>query len=127
MVNLAILAPERMPKIKSIATRPKSGEIRRITGVISKSFGAFSITFKPPAPEKRPVPIVDAVMEAIAIAPPALREKRRKIASCANTKPAIGALNPAEIAAATPQPIKIPGGSLLEVKFSSALAIVAPK
>ena len=37
----------------------------------------------------------------------ALKEKCLKIASCANIIPAIGALKPAEIAAATPQPIKI--------------------
>ena len=77
--------------------------------------------------KKKPLPIVDAVIEEIAMAPPALKEKCLRIASCANTKPAIGALNPAEIAAATPQPIKIPGGKRSEVNFSIMLAIVAPK
>ena len=37
----------------------------------------------------------------------ALEEKCLNTASCANTIPAIGELNPAEIAAATPQPIRI--------------------
>ena len=71
------------------------------------------------------MPTVDAVIEDIAIAPPALKEKCLKIASCAKTKPAIGALKPADIAA-TPQPINILSG-LLDVKFSKNVATVAPK
>ena len=46
----------------------------------------------------------DAVTEAIDIGAIARTEKWRKIASWANTIPAIGAPNPAEMAAATPQP-----------------------
>ena len=69
----------------------------------------------------------EAVIEEIAIAPPALREKCLSTASWAKTSPAIGALKPAEIAAATPQPINIPGGNLFDVKFSKNVATVAPK
>ena len=90
-------------------------------------FGAFATILRLRVSLKTPVPTVEAVIEDIAIAPPALKEKCLKIASCAKTKPAIGALKPADIAAATPQPINIPGGSLFEVKLSKNVAIVAPK
>ena len=45
------------------------------------------------------------VMLEIAIGVSALNEKCRNTASCAKTIPAMGAWNPAAIAAATPQPI----------------------
>ena len=91
------------------------------------SIGAFEIIFKPKVSLKIPEPIVEAVIEEIAIAPPALREKCLRTASWAKTSPAIGALKPADIAAATPHPIKMPGGNLFEVKFSKKVATVAPK
>ena len=57
----------------------------------------------------------------------ALKEKCLNIASCANIIPPIGELKPAEMAAATPQPIKISldkrPGTCLFIK----LPIVPPK
>jgi hypothetical protein len=50
-----------------------------------------------------------ALMEAIKMGAIALREKCLRIASWAKMTPARGALKPAEIAAATPQPIKMSG------------------
>ncbi len=126
-VNLAVFVPKRILNIKRIANKPKAGEQMSTIGVISVRLGAFEIIFNPRVSLNTPVPTVDAVIEDIAIAPPALNEKCLSIASWAKTNPAIGALNPAEIAAATPHPIKIPGGSLLEVKFSKKVATVAPK
>ena len=120
-------APKRMPYIKNMDKIPKIGEQINTTGTISISIGAFEIIFKPKVSLKIPEPIVEAVIEEIAIAPPALREKCLRTASCAKTSPAIGALKPAEIAAATPHPIKMPGGNLFEVKFSKKVATVAPK
>ena len=123
-LNFAVFPPRRMPNIKRIASKPKAGEQIKTIGVISERLGAFATIFRPRVSLKTPVPTVDAVIEDIAIAPPALKEKCLKIASCAKTKPAIGALKPADIAAATPQPINIPGGSLLDVKFSKKTILV---
>ena len=126
-LDFAVFPPRRMPNIKRTASKPKAGEQIKTIGVISERLGAFATIFRPRVSLKTPVPTVDAVIEDIAIAPPALKEKCLKIASCAKTKPAIGALKPADIAAATPQPIKIPGGSLFDVKLSKNVATVAPK
>ena len=126
-LSFAVFPPRRMPNIKRIASKPKAGEQIKTIGVISERLGAFATIFRPRVSLKTPVPTVDAVIEDITIAPPALKEKCLKIASCAKTKPAIGALKPADIAAATPQPINIPGGSLFDVKLSKNVATVAPK
>ena len=66
-------------------------------------------------------------MLAITIGVIALNEKCRKIASCAKITPTIGALNPAEIAAATPQPINTSVENLFPVICLSILPKVAPK
>ena len=50
-------------------------------GVISERLGAFEIIFNPRVSLNIPVPTVDAVIEDIAIAPPALNEKCLSIAS----------------------------------------------
>ena len=58
---------------------------------------------------------VDAVILAITMGVIALNEKCLNIASCANITPTIGALKPAEMAAATPQPINMSVENLLPV------------
>ena len=54
-------------------------------------------------------------------------EKCRRIASCAKTIPAIGALKPAAMAPATPQPMNISVLSTPPVVCRKKLPIVAPK
>ena len=127
LVAFEVFPPKRILNIKNIASAPNIGEQINTIGTISISGGASEIIFKPKVSLKTPDPIVEAVIEEIAIAPPALKEKCLSTASWANTSPAIGALKPAEIAAATPQPINIPGGNLFDVKFSKNVATVAPK
>ena len=57
----------------------------------------------------------------------ALKEKCLNIASCAKIIPPIGELNPAEIAAATPQPIKVSLESQPGVNLFIKLPMVPPK
>ena len=64
---------------------------------------------------------------AIAIGAIARMEKCRRTASCAKTIPAIGALKPAAIAPATPQPMNISVLSTPPVVCRKKLPIVAPK
>ena len=68
-----------------------------------------------------------AVIEATDIGATALIENLRNRASCANTIPAIGALNPDEMAAATPQAISTSDRMNLPENFVSNVEIVAPK
>ena len=57
----------------------------------------------------------------------ALKEKCLRIASCAKIIPPIGELNPAEIAAATPQPIKTSLVSVFWVYLFISEPIVPPR
>ena len=57
----------------------------------------------------------------------ALNEKCLRIASCANMMPPIGELKPAEIAAATPQPINTSLVSIVCVYLLISDPIVPPR
>ena len=96
--------------IKITAIIAKSGPSIIKTGRISLSGGIFcerSNMFWV-APKKYSSKAL-ALIEAMNMGAMARREKCLKIASCAKITPARGALKPAEIAAATPHPIKISG------------------
>ena len=73
--------PTLKQRLKRIANKPKAGEQMSTIGVISVRLGAFEIIFNPRVSLNTPVPTVDAVIEDIAIAPPALNEKCLSIAS----------------------------------------------
>ena len=84
----------------------------------SKSAGEFP---------KKYSPIALALKDAMDIGAMALREKCRRMASCAKSIPASGALKPAAIAAATPHPINMSGLILSLKKFLMNRPIVDPK
>ena len=84
----------------------------------SKSAGAFPKKYSPNAL---------ALKDAIEIGAIALREKCLRMASCAKSIPARGALKPAAIAAATPHPINISGLILSLKKFLMNRPMVDPK
>ena len=84
----------------------------------SKSAGEFPKKYSPNAL---------ALNDEIDIGAMALREKCLRMASCAKSIPASGALKPAAIAAATPQPINMSGLILRLKKFLMNRPIVDPK
>ena len=117
----------RTLNIKPTASTPKKGPSRSAMGKrVDKSPSNPPISKRVVPPQNNSVTPA-ATQEAMAIGAMAFREKCRIIASWANMTPAIGALKPAEIAAATPHPMKISVEiPLLENRFS-ALPITAPK
>jgi len=90
--------------INSIATNAKNGAKITKAGTILAKAGILKATSKLDAPGNKLVPKALAVTEATIIGAMARSEKWRSTASCANMTPAIGALNHADIAAATPHP-----------------------
>ena len=71
--------------------------------------------------------VAAAQIEETDIGATAETEKRLSSASCAKIIPAMGALNPEEIAAATPQAIKTSCLTKLRENFVIIVEIVAPK
>ena len=123
----AKLALRRTASMKITATTPKIGPIN---SAIGRSDAMSAVT--PSMVNRRELPNIwslnqAALTLATAIGAMARIEKWRRIASCANTIPAMGALNPAAIAPATPQPMKTSVVSAPPVTCRRKLPIVAPK
>ena len=107
---------------------PNTKPLRTKEGSRGNKSGASRFRLKSGAPPNAQVPKAAEIVLAIAMGKRALNEKCLKTASCAKIMPPIGALNPADIAAATPQLIKTSGGIILTLVICERkLAILAPK
>ena len=123
----ANLLEKRMETINKTATSPKMGPAINAVGNKVRVSRRTSAKFIKGSKSKTCFVNQDAEMLATAIGATALSEKCLKIASCAKITPAIGAPNPAEIAPATPHPIKMSRFIEPPPNFLMALPIVAPK
>ncbi len=90
--------------IKTIDTKPKNGPTTSDTKIIGSKLMFEYVCGNSGELSHKKLLIPYAVPDASAIGANALTDMWRNIASCANKIPANGALNPAEIAAATPPP-----------------------
>jgi hypothetical protein len=91
--------------MKNIATTPNNSPLLNNIGTIGNKSVVAALSANSGSLPKIAVENQTDVMLEIAIGVSALKEKCRNTASCAKTIPAIGAWNPAAIAAATPHPI----------------------
>ena len=101
----AIAADLKSANMKNIATIPNNSPLPSNIGTIGNKSVATAFSTNSGSLPKIATENQTDVMLEIAIGVSALKEKCRKTASCAKTIPAIGAWNPAAIAAATPHPI----------------------
>ena len=113
--------------MNAIAAAAKIGLQTRLIGRIFANSGIWLLVSKVEDLLKIFSVIALAVKLAMAIGASARIEKWRKTASCAKIMPARGAPNPAEMAPATPQPIKTSVDNRSLVIAFKEVPIVAPK
>ena len=109
------------------AIMPKTGPATSADGSICVMSKLLESNVKSGATSKSLSLNQTALMLAIAMGAMALMEKCLRMASCAKTKPAMGALKPAAMAPATPHPINTSVVRTPPVICLRKLPIVAPK